>query len=648
MGADTRGLGDSGVRTRPRAGDLIGNYEIIGKLASGGMAELYVAKRVGLEGFQKVVVLKRILPHLAENPEFVEMFLSEARLAATLEHPNIVHVSDIGKEDGDFFFTMAYIHGKDLLAILRRSATLQQRFPLAHALTVAQGICAGLHYAHEQVDFQGRPLGIVHRDVSPANVLVTWHGNVKVVDFGIAKAATQTGVTQVGVRKGKASYMSPEQCRAKDIDRRADIWAIGVVLYEVTTMTRLFKADNELAIMHRIVTGDVPMPHTVVPDYPPQLAHIVMKCLDIDPNNRYPTAQALRRDLEAFAHDFRLPMSTDALGDYLRQLYPPQAQRLPWTTNAEMVAAASPQHVPSIADRSQLALRADANPQLALRADAILAPTRVTSSGPLQTSMTPAGPGGTDPAAMHASASLHGTSGATSQYGHMVDGTSPGHASHASYQPAASGVHVTMPVPIPAQQIASGQVPPVDPRSWESGGTTDTDGPGQVTQTGRDETGVAGRPVAAWITAAVIGVVAAGGGVAWAVWPTGDATQQVATPDDPEQEPPPAASEDRLRPDEILVLVDQRDPDLALDYERRHALLQRLGNAGPAPDHALQHRLDLVQANAAPDPCKTFATALGEIEKAASADDIRYLERATAPSDCPDLATRLDALRAKL
>ena len=534
-----------------------------------------------------------------------------------------MHVSDIGKEDGDFFFTMAYIHGKDLLAILRRSATLQQRFPLAHALTVAQGICAGLHYAHEQVGFEGRPLGIVHRDISPANVLVTWHGHVKVVDFGIAKAATQTGVTQVGVRKGKASYMSPEQCRAKDIDRRADIWAIGVVLYEITTMTRLFKADNELAIMHRIVTGDVPMPHTVVPDYPPQLAHIVMKCLSIDPNERYPTAQALRRDLEAFAHDFRLPLSSDALGDYLRHLYPPEAQQLPWTSG-EMAEETSPQHVPAMPEN--------------------LAPTRVTSSGPLQTSTTPGTPlVGTDPSAAHAAQSLQGTAPTTSQYG-----TGPG-AAHSGTQPGASNPNITMPVPVaPPPQLASTPAPAVDPRGWESGGTTDTDGPGHVTRLSRSDGSVPGRPVAAWIAAGVIAAVVTGGGLTFALWPDDDpAPATTATKQAPTKQAP-ADDEDRLRPEEILVLVNQPDPDLALDYARRHALLDRLTGSDPAPDKALQHRLDLVQATSAPDPCKTFEAALIALEAAATATDKPYLDRAKAPEGCPDLGTRLDALKAKL
>lgn len=312
-------------------GQCIGGYEIIVPLARGGMAELWIARRQGLEGFQKVVVLKRILPHLAQNPHFVEMFLSEARLAATLEHPNVVHVSDIGRHDDDFFFTMAYVHGKDLTGVLREFGRNQLRLPLAHTLTIAAGLCAGLHYAHEQVDFDGRPLGIVHRDVSPSNVIVTWDGNVKIVDFGIAKAAEQTGVTQVGMRKGKASYMAPEQVLAQPIDRRADVWAIGVILYEMSTMTRLFRDDDELTIMHRIVTGDIPRPSNKVADYPPELEAIVMRCLALEPDERYTTAHDVRLDLEKFAHTQRISMSSIGLGEDLRALFDASEQAVPWS-----------------------------------------------------------------------------------------------------------------------------------------------------------------------------------------------------------------------------------------------------------------------------------------------------------------------------
>jgi serine/threonine protein kinase len=316
------------ARTRESAPDRIGPYEVLGRLATGGMAELLLARRIGIEGFQKVVVLKRILPMFARNPEFVEMFLHEARLAATLEHPNIVQVFDIGKSDDDYYFAMAYLHGKDLLGILRELIRRSERLPVVHAIAIATGVAAGLHHAHEQVGFDGQPLGIVHRDVSPANAIVTYDGSIKLVDFGIAKAAASADITRVGVRKGKAAYMSPEQCRGDTLDPRADIWSLGVVLYEMLTMARLYRADTDLALMHRIVSQDVPPPSSLAPDVPPALEQIVMRCLSRDRELRYANALDLQHALEACARTLGLGPSAGALGSFVRGLFgsPP----LPW------------------------------------------------------------------------------------------------------------------------------------------------------------------------------------------------------------------------------------------------------------------------------------------------------------------------------
>ncbi len=310
-------------------GQRIGKYALIRRLAVGGMAELFLARQTGLEGFEKIVVLKRILPHLAGNANFVEMFLHEARLAASLEHPNVVHVSDFGRSGSDYFFVMAYVHGKDVLTVMRAAHARGEGLPLAHAVTITMGIAGGLHYAHEHLGFDGRPLGIVHRDVSPANVLVTYDGHVKVVDFGIAKAAAQTSVTQAGVRKGKAAYMSPEQCRGRDVDRRSDLFSIGVVLWEMTTMTRLFQGDNDLAMMNQIVHHDARRPSSVNPQYPPGLEAIVMRCLERDPARRYQTAEQLQLALEGFAREHDLASSSRDLALYLQGLFPEHAQGIP-------------------------------------------------------------------------------------------------------------------------------------------------------------------------------------------------------------------------------------------------------------------------------------------------------------------------------
>jgi formylglycine-generating enzyme required for sulfatase activity/tRNA A-37 threonylcarbamoyl transferase component Bud32 len=306
----------------------LGRYTLLHRLATGGMAEIYLAKTSGIEGFEKIVVLKRILPHLSANELFVGMFLDEARVAANLEHPNIVNVYDIGKAGEDYFFTMAYLHGEDLCNILREQARLGQGMPLPIALHIVQAVCAGLHYAHEHTALDGTPLGIVHRDVSTTNVLVTHDGGVKLLDFGIAKAANQSKMTQVGVRKGKASYMSPEQCRAEPLDRRSDIFAIGILLWELTTMRGLFRADHELAVMSLIAHFDAPRPSSVVEGYPPELEAIVMKALARDRDQRYATARALQDDLEAFVRDHRLGTTAGEVAAMMRGLFGPRP--LPW------------------------------------------------------------------------------------------------------------------------------------------------------------------------------------------------------------------------------------------------------------------------------------------------------------------------------
>ncbi len=309
------------------------SHEILGRLAVGGMAELYLARTTHANGRRQVVVLKRILPHLSEDPEFVRMFRDEAFLAATLDHPNIVHVHDIGQDGEDYFFTMEYVHGENVRTIIKAAQKLEVDIPLQHVIQIALGVCDGLHYAHEQVDEDGTPLRIVHRDVSPTNILVAFDGDVKIVDFGIAKAAAATHVTQAGMLKGKASYMSPEQCRAEHVDRRSDVFAIGLLVYEMTTLTRLFRGDNELAVLHQILTGTVEPPSTRVDHYPPDLERIVMRALAQRPADRYPTALDLHEDPVALARSRGLYPSREALGEFVRELC--GERPLPWDADED-------------------------------------------------------------------------------------------------------------------------------------------------------------------------------------------------------------------------------------------------------------------------------------------------------------------------
>ncbi len=292
----------------------MGRYELLHRLAMGGMAELYVARHSGIEGFERTVVVKRVLPHLTDDPEFTRMFLDEARIAAALDHPNIAQVTDIDEQDGEFFFAMEYVHGRNLREVLKRAP---DGLPLPLALTIVAKTAAGLHHAHEAVGSDGRALGLVHRDVSPSNVMVGYNGSVKLTDFGIAKASARTAKT-VGVQiKGKVGYMSPEQCRGEDVQRQSDVFALGIVLYEATTGARAFYAPNDFAAMARIIRADYTPPNEIHPHYPQALMRIVSRALAKDPEDRYPTVAEFLDELEGFAEAEGHTPSETALSAYM-------------------------------------------------------------------------------------------------------------------------------------------------------------------------------------------------------------------------------------------------------------------------------------------------------------------------------------------
>lgn len=307
-------------------GTRLGKYEIVHRIACGGMAEIYLARVEGIHGFQKYVVLKRILPQYAASREFVQMFLKEARVAALLDHANIAHVYDIGEEDGSYFFAMEYLHGEDLHFIMRELALKGRRLPLERALTIVLGAASGLHFAHEKKADDGRPLGLVHRDVSPSNIFVTFDGSVKVVDFGIAKVTADAELSLSNKLKGKLAYMSPEQMSSGSLDRRSDVFALGIVLYETTTHARLFRAEGEAATMRSVMESVITPPVERIDDYPPRLQEIVLRALERDPARRYPTARALQLDVEAFARDQRLDVSSATLAEWMERTFGPKQE----------------------------------------------------------------------------------------------------------------------------------------------------------------------------------------------------------------------------------------------------------------------------------------------------------------------------------
>jgi serine/threonine protein kinase len=312
-------------------GTRLGKYEILKRLATGGMAEIFLARVSGLPGFHKMVVIKRILPQLATKTDFVEMFLDEARIAATLQHPNVVTMYDVGVVDGNYFIAMEYLHGEDARSIAKalkpkEPGGVAEKLPLEHALNIVIGVASGLHYAHEKVGFDGRPLEIVHRDVTPQNIYVTYEGGVKLLDFGIAKASNRFGETRFGTLKGKVPYMSPEQCRGEPLDRRSDLFSLGIMLYELTLGMRLYKGKSDFEVLKQIVEGTVTPPRELDPNYPPELDAIVMRSLEKEKSARYQTAHELQADLEALVRADRLHVSPITLAAFMRELFGPKIE----------------------------------------------------------------------------------------------------------------------------------------------------------------------------------------------------------------------------------------------------------------------------------------------------------------------------------
>ncbi len=298
----------------------VGPYTILRRLACGGMAELFVARADGAAR-DELVVLKRILPELANERSMVRMFLDEAAIAASLHHPNVPEVFGVGQAHGHYYYTMEYLRGINVAELTQRLALSGARLPLAHALGIAIGASAGLHYAHEQRNNDGTPLDIVHRDVTPQNIFVTWDGRTVVVDFGIASTPTRFTQTRAGAVKGKLQYLAPEQCTAKQIDRRADVFSLCVVLWEMTTGRRLYRGQSEFELMSAIVDRDARSPSSMCPDYPPELEQIIMRGLSRDPARRQPTAAALCRDLLAFATRNQLDVSENALSSFVASAF---------------------------------------------------------------------------------------------------------------------------------------------------------------------------------------------------------------------------------------------------------------------------------------------------------------------------------------
>jgi serine/threonine-protein kinase len=298
-----------------------GKYKLLERIAVGGMAEVFLAVRPGLEGFEKTLAIKRIRPHLSSEESFVKMFLNEAKLAAQLQHPNIVQIYDLGKINSSFYIAMEYISGRDMSRVVPKAEKNGIQFPMEYGMAIAERVLDGLAYAHTKTDDFGGPLHVVHRDITPENIMVAWNGNVKILDFGIAKATTQTDQTKAGEIKGKLSYMSPEQGMGKVLDERSDIFTLGVVLYEWLTGYKLFTGENEMAILKSIIDGRIYPPSYFRDDIPEPVEDILMRALQKDRDQRYQSASEMQFDIQQWLHaaDF-VPTSTH-LANFMKQIF---------------------------------------------------------------------------------------------------------------------------------------------------------------------------------------------------------------------------------------------------------------------------------------------------------------------------------------
>jgi len=282
------------------AGHTLGRYELLVPIAQGGMAVVWAARMKGTRGFQKIVAVKSMLPSLSEDPQFEEMFLAEAELASRIRHPHVCEILDLGEQDGTLYIVMEWVDGEPL-STLQKAARNKGGIPLAVAARIGLHAALGLHAAHELQDEEGALLGLVHRDVSPQNILVTYTGVVKIVDFGVAKATSgaQDGRTKAGQVKGKVPFMSPEQALGKKVDRRTDVFALGIVLYQMITGKHPFRGDNDMATLHRICDpAPVATVKSVVPTCPDALSDVISKALEKDPAKRFQTMTEMARGLE--------------------------------------------------------------------------------------------------------------------------------------------------------------------------------------------------------------------------------------------------------------------------------------------------------------------------------------------------------------
>jgi serine/threonine protein kinase len=302
---------------------VYGPYQLLERVARGGMAEVFRAKRSGIEGFEKILAVKRILAHLSDNKEFVDMFVNEAKLVAGLTHTNIVQILDLGRLETSYYIAMEYVHGRDLRTIQKRSMERELPIPIDLCAYVVSNVCAALEYAHRKKDEAGRPLEIVHRDISPQNILISFEGAVKLTDFGIAKAAAKASTTDKGTLRGKLLFMSPEQAWGRPMDRRADVFSLGIVFYELLAGEKPFVGAGEMSVLEVVRQSELRPLRSLKPELPEALEQVVMKALEREPDDRYQDAGDMHRDLEQMLNETQAHLASELMR-YLELLFDPE------------------------------------------------------------------------------------------------------------------------------------------------------------------------------------------------------------------------------------------------------------------------------------------------------------------------------------
>ncbi len=300
---------------------LFGKYYLLELINVGGMAEVFKAKMFGVEGFEKIVAIKKILPEVAEDGDFIRMFIDEAKIAVQLQHPNIVQILELGKIEDSYFIAMELVNGRDLKTIRKRLKKVELLMPVEQSAHVIAQVCDGLDYAHRKTDEKMNPLNIVHRDISPQNIIVSYEGTVKLIDFGIAKAKSKSTKTQAGMLKGKFSYMSPEQVSAMPLDRRSDIFSLGVVLFEMLTGKRLFLGKNDVETLEKIRKAEVPPPSVFNHDVSPELDRIVLKSLAKNRDDRYQWASEFAEDLKRYIFSSNRKFDRQDLMNFMSEFF---------------------------------------------------------------------------------------------------------------------------------------------------------------------------------------------------------------------------------------------------------------------------------------------------------------------------------------